>query len=127
MLKFLFVFIISALVAFGSMAKSLKAQVLLSHLAEKHMTHSHHEHGHGHHHHHHAHHHHHDSKKSHGKNQNHSHTSELSLTAQVIHIEKAFLKDVAVPLSNYCLQIPCSYTNLILSSFSSSIFRPPIA
>lgn len=121
MLRSVLTIIICILVSFGAIARSHQANVLLNHVSEKHISHTHGDHSH---HHEHSH---RDSKKSNEDGKNHNHQLELNLVTQALHIELQTHQKLVILVSINDVQPLSSERSLLMSSYSFSIFRPPIA
>jgi hypothetical protein len=122
MLRLVITSIICMLVSFGTISRSHRANNFLNHLTDKHASLLHSDHAHHHHEHSHKH-----EKSSNEKDKGHTHHLDLSLVSQAIHIERLSYDDIAPPLVFIGVFIPLADVPLLLSDFSFSIFRPPIA
>jgi hypothetical protein len=123
MLRLVMTSIFCTLVFFGSIARNYQANVLLSHVSEKHISHNH-----GDHSHHQDHEHSHkDSKKSNEDGKSHNHQLELNLVTQALHIEVQAHTKLVTLVSFNDVQPLSSERTLLMSNYSFSIFRPPIA
>lgn len=121
MLRLVMTSIFFLLISFGSIARNYQANVLLNHVSESHVSHSHGDHSHQ------DHHSDSDSKKSNNNENNHNHQLELNLLTQALHIESKLYKVLTTSLSFIDIQPLSSEQSLLISNYSFSIFRPPIA
>ena len=104
----------------GNISAQAKAYQIVEHLTSSHKVdfHEHHHYGHGHHHHH---------EKKQKNSKNHDHSMELSSATPSLFFpspisSKQIINSTFSETENYF-----SYTEIIISSFLDSIFRPPIA
>lgn len=120
MLRLIMTATISLLISFGAISKSKSFSILVNHLTQDHASLSHDIHEH---HHHHTH--------KHSKNTNnekeHSHHLDLSLLVQFFTFEPYQNNTVIIPSSVGEVLVPLSPKTLLLTRYSLSIFRPPIA
>ena len=122
MLRFILATTISFLITFGAVSKNDQVSSLLNHVANDHIAHSHGEHDE------HTHHHKHEKQEQNkSETQDHSHQLEFSLLSQFLHIEKIQSGETITSPLRGLVVLPFSSSSIILSNYSFSIFRPPIA
>lgn len=121
MLRLLITAIISFLISFGAISKSQKVSSLLNHVTQDHGAHTHDHHGEHHHKHSHK-----KTKKTDNDHKEHSHHFDFSLLVHVLSFEKDQNGKIVIPPFITKLLVPINNSSLLLSSYSFSIFRPPI-
>lgn len=115
MLRLVITAIISFLISFGAISKSQKVSTLLNHVTHDHHEDHHHNHSHK------------KTKKTDSEHQEHTHHFDFSLLVHVLIFEKDQNGKMVIPPQMTKIVVPVSSSFLFLSSYSFSIFRPPIA
>jgi ABC-type Zn2+ transport system substrate-binding protein/surface adhesin len=121
MLRVVVTVLISFLISFGAVSKSIQTSKLLNHIATKHAPHSQmHDHSHTH-----THFGKDDQKKESSKK--HSHEFDFSFSGQTMNFKAVSIENFVRPQQINSRETTHLYLLLIAKTFSLSIFRPPIS